>query len=203
MLFTVGMEDYGAAIRVPQATAQRNQVSVLSSLMLVPAQTCPHLPSGPALQAVKSCQDCRAAPASGFSVCACMLPTAQPACSAGSVPHPGLAKPAAVQGYYEDRRPASNMDPYLVTGMLVSTTLGIPIPGAPSGGSKGQTPQECSGETSGTTSCSSGVASRSSSALIDDIDKRGSFSGPGTPDGVPALAAALCYSSSGHSHNGC
>ena len=30
MLFTVGMEDYGAAIRVPQATAHRNQVSRLS-----------------------------------------------------------------------------------------------------------------------------------------------------------------------------
>jgi len=26
-------------------------------------------------------------------------------------------------GYYEDRRPASNMDPYLVTGILVDTTV--------------------------------------------------------------------------------
>ena len=32
-------------------------------------------------------------------------------------------------GYYEDRRPASNMDPYLVTTMLAATTLGLPIPG--------------------------------------------------------------------------
>lgn len=31
-------------------------------------------------------------------------------------------------GFYEDRRPASNMDPYLVTMMLVSTTHGIPLP---------------------------------------------------------------------------
>lgn len=27
------------------------------------------------------------------------------------------------KGYYEDRRPASNMDPYLVTGKLVQTTI--------------------------------------------------------------------------------
>ena len=32
-------------------------------------------------------------------------------------------------GHYEDRRPASNMDPYLVTTMLAATTLGLPIPG--------------------------------------------------------------------------
>lgn len=31
-------------------------------------------------------------------------------------------------GHYEDRRPASNMDPYLVTMMLACTTLGIPLP---------------------------------------------------------------------------
>lgn len=31
-------------------------------------------------------------------------------------------------GFYEDRRPASNMDPYLVTMMLVCTTHGIPLP---------------------------------------------------------------------------
>ena len=27
------------------------------------------------------------------------------------------------KGYFEDRRPASNMDPYIVTGMLVNTTV--------------------------------------------------------------------------------
>jgi glutamine synthetase len=26
-------------------------------------------------------------------------------------------------GYYEDRRPASNLDPYVVTKLLVETTL--------------------------------------------------------------------------------
>lgn len=26
-------------------------------------------------------------------------------------------------GYFEDRRPASNMDPYVVTGMIAETTL--------------------------------------------------------------------------------
>lgn len=31
-------------------------------------------------------------------------------------------------GFYEDRRPASNMDPYLVTMMLVCTTHRIPLP---------------------------------------------------------------------------
>lgn len=30
-------------------------------------------------------------------------------------------------GHYIDQRPASNMDPYLVTSLLVSTTLGIPL----------------------------------------------------------------------------
>jgi len=32
------------------------------------------------------------------------------------------------KGYFEDRRPASNMDPYLVTMMMVSTTCSIPLP---------------------------------------------------------------------------
>ena len=32
-------------------------------------------------------------------------------------------------GHYEDRRPASNMDPYLVTTMLAATTLGLAISG--------------------------------------------------------------------------
>lgn len=30
-------------------------------------------------------------------------------------------------GHYIDQRPASNMDPYLVTALLVSTTLGVPL----------------------------------------------------------------------------
>ena len=28
------------------------------------------------------------------------------------------------EGYFEDRRPASNMDPYLVTRLLIQTTCG-------------------------------------------------------------------------------
>lgn len=31
-------------------------------------------------------------------------------------------------GYYVDRRPASNVDPYTVTMLLVSTTCGVPLP---------------------------------------------------------------------------
>jgi glutamine synthetase len=27
------------------------------------------------------------------------------------------------KGYFEDRRPASNMDPYVVTGMIAETTI--------------------------------------------------------------------------------
>eukprot|EP00803_Ostreobium_quekettii_P001914 evm.model.scf_457.6 EVM.evm.TU.scf_457.6 scf_457:81370-85790(+) len=34
-------------------------------------------------------------------------------------------------GHYLDQRPASNMDPYLVTALLVSSALGIPLPGVP------------------------------------------------------------------------
>jgi len=37
---------------------------------------------------------------------------------------------AAGKGYFEDRRPASNMDPYLVTGMLFKTTC-VPDAAAP------------------------------------------------------------------------
>jgi glutamine synthetase len=31
--------------------------------------------------------------------------------------------PVEKSGYYEDRRPASNLDPYVVTKLLVETTL--------------------------------------------------------------------------------
>jgi len=34
------------------------------------------------------------------------------------------------KGYFEDRRPASNMDPYLVTRMIVATSCDIPTPKA-------------------------------------------------------------------------
>lgn len=32
------------------------------------------------------------------------------------------------KGYFEDRRPASNMDPYVVTGMVFHTVRGQPFP---------------------------------------------------------------------------
>lgn len=35
----------------------------------------------------------------------------------------GRMVPYDTCGYYEDRRPASNLDPYVVTGMLVKSTL--------------------------------------------------------------------------------
>jgi glutamine synthetase len=35
----------------------------------------------------------------------------------------GRMVPVEKCGYYEDRRPASNLDPYVVTRLLVSTTL--------------------------------------------------------------------------------
>lgn len=42
-------------------------------------------------------------------------------------------------GYYVDRRPGANMDPYLVTMLLVSSALGVPLPvlAAPGGGNAG------------------------------------------------------------------
>lgn len=35
----------------------------------------------------------------------------------------GRTVPVEKCGYYEDRRPASNLDPYIVTKLLVETTL--------------------------------------------------------------------------------
>jgi hypothetical protein len=37
-----------------------------------------------------------------------------------------------ISGYFEDRRPASNMDPYLVTGLIAETTI-LWEPNHPSG----------------------------------------------------------------------
>lgn len=34
--------------------------------------------------------------------------------------HHGICQ---IAGYFEDRRPASNMDPYLVTSMIAETTI--------------------------------------------------------------------------------
>ena len=84
-------------------------------------------------------------------------------------------------GHYEDRRPASNMDPYLVTMMLVCTTLGIPLP-------LPVEHQDVQDESS------SDLVSRGSSALIDEIDHSGPLIGPSTPDGLPGPLASECNS---------
>lgn len=94
-------------------------------------------------------------------------------------------------GHYEDRRPASNMDPWLVTMMIACTTLGIPLPlGLDS-------PREASAESSSdaTTSCAG------SSALIDEIDHN-AVMGPSTPDGLPGALAHECTVSEAHSLTG-
>ncbi|KAK9793179.1 hypothetical protein WJX73_007861 [Symbiochloris irregularis] len=93
-------------------------------------------------------------------------------------------------GYYEDRRPASNMDPYLVTMMLVCTTLNIPLP----------LPNQR--EEGGDESSSSDLATRGSSALIDEIDRNAPPFGPSTPDGMPGPLALECDSSDHHSFTG-
>ena len=227
MLFTVGMEDYSAAIRVPHTTACHSQVCLCSicetHAALQGYEAEPGRPAAPTsclswlpcksnkIHSPCACTPCAlkqhlelAGPDRTIRLHAGLpcLPWAARAspCSRRSHrrTHTGtrtearawallcmLSAGATLQGYYEDRRPASNMDPYLVTGMLVSTTLGIPIPGASSSGSKSQSnksqpPRECSGETTGSTS-SSEAASRSSSALIDEIDKHSCPPGPGHP----------------------
>ena len=35
----------------------------------------------------------------------------------------GRSVPVEKKGYYEDRRPSSNLDPYVVTKLIVETTL--------------------------------------------------------------------------------
>ncbi|KAK9802057.1 hypothetical protein WJX73_008544 [Symbiochloris irregularis] len=96
-------------------------------------------------------------------------------------------------GYYEDRRPASNMDPWLVTMMLACTTLGIPLPL----GLGMDKPREVSAQSSSdaTTSCAG------SSALIDEIDHN-AVMGPSTPDDMPGALAHECAASEAHSLTG-
>ena len=97
-------------------------------------------------------------------------------------------------GWYEDRRPAANMDPYLVTMLLVCTTLGVPLPvGGGSGGAGGAPGDASHARSSG---CGSGPASRSSSAILDELDELdelGSFA-PDTPPQALGLLAAECSS---------
>lgn len=93
-------------------------------------------------------------------------------------------------GHYQDRRPASNMDPYLVTMMLVCTTLSIPLP-LPSQQDEG-----------GDESSLSEMGTRGTSALIDEIDRNAPPLGPSTPDGLPGPLAFECDSSDHHSFTG-
>ncbi len=95
------------------------------------------------------------------------------------------------RGWYEDRRPAANMDPYLVTMLLVCTTLGVPLP---VGGKSPGGPENSSALSSG---CGSGPASRSSSAILDELDELdelGSAFAPDTPPQALGLLAAECSS---------
>eukprot|EP00891_Asterochloris_glomerata_P004849 jgi/Astpho2/4849/Aster-05785 len=78
------------------------------------------------------------------------------------IPHSVLLQQ---QGHLEDRRPASNMDPYLVTMMLVCTTLGYSLP-------FGMDSDQHS-------SCSESVSealSRGSSAILEEMEQLDSIS---------------------------
>ncbi len=89
-------------------------------------------------------------------------------------------------GYYEDRRPASNMDPYLVTSCLVSSTLNVPLPGG--------LRHNFSAE-----STASDSVSRSSSAILDELAQADSFA-PDTPPQNMSLLAAECSGTDSMSH---
>lgn len=99
------------------------------------------------------------------------------------------------RGWYEDRRPAANMDPYLVTMLLVCTTLGVPLPVAgeaghgPSGGLGALTSPTGAPSSGG----ASGLGSASSSTILDELDELGSFA-PDTPPQALGLLAAECSS---------
>ena len=101
------------------------------------------------------------------------------------VPYTTIAGQA---GYYEDRRPASNMDPYLVTSCLVSSTLNVPLPGAL------RQQQNFSAE-----STASDNVSRSSSAILDELAQGDSFA-PDTPPQIMSLLAAECSGTDSMSH---
>lgn len=97
-------------------------------------------------------------------------------------------------GYYVDRRPASNVDPYAVTMLLVSTTLGVPLPctiGTPA--IKVSAPQHNSlrsalsnGSVCGGSAFSWGCSSKATSmntedVLIDELDRMDGGMAPDTP----------------------
>jgi hypothetical protein len=84
------------------------------------------------------------------------------------------------------------MDPYLVTMLLASTALGIPLP--LSGGEACPSPRRaCSGAPSSSAAVTSETISRDSSAILAEIDDLDSFA-PDTPPQLPSLLAAECSS---------
>ncbi|KAK9814059.1 hypothetical protein WJX72_000155 [[Myrmecia] bisecta] len=85
------------------------------------------------------------------------------------------------RGYYEDRRPASNMDPYLVSMMLVCTTLGVPLP------------VQVESVNSLDSASESEELTRGSSAILADLDAMDSFA-PDTPPQHMSLLSDECSS---------
>mmetsp|Transcript_14603 Transcript_14603/g.31837 ORF Transcript_14603/g.31837 Transcript_14603/m.31837 type:complete len:488 (-) Transcript_14603:875-2338(-) len=128
----------------------------------------------------------------------------------------GIVVPSATllnrAGCYVDRRPASNMDPYLVTMLLVSTTVSVPLP-APvvsqpssnkssgfsvaSGCSFDSRPQSwCQAADSVCTSSwtSSRQTANSEDVLLDELEKLDCLA-PDTPPNEKGLLASLVASS--------
>ncbi|CAL8465723.1 g5259 [Coccomyxa elongata] len=100
------------------------------------------------------------------------------------IPHSVLLQK---RGWYEDRRPASNMDPYLVTMLLVCTTLQLPLPMG-----EAHLAAPCASGT-GNSGSASETISRGSSSILDEIDDLDGFA-PDTPPQVYGLLAAECSS---------
>lgn len=120
------------------------------------------------------------------------LPSAGFTCSIGNKgAHVVVPTTTAVRraGYYIDRRPASNVDPYTVTMLLVSSTLEVPLPCAISAPAPRTTTPHflpinknnsgrstLSGGSRAAPSCSWGCSSRATSmntedVLIDELDR--------------------------------
>ena len=58
-----------------------------------------------------------------FSCCSLGCVSAQGVANRGASIRVGRDTEKEGKGYFEDRRPASNMDPYVVTGMIAETTI--------------------------------------------------------------------------------
>lgn len=60
---------------------------------------------------------------SSFPAFFCGVCTVQGVANRGASIRVGRDTEKEGKGYFEDRRPASNMDPYTVTGMIAETTI--------------------------------------------------------------------------------